>query len=140
MTKIDIIDITIFANLKGGKLLSNNYTNSKEKLSWQCSKDHIWEATWNSIKSNRWCPHCIKPEISTLQQYAANKNGLLLSTEYKNNHTKLLWQCKESHQWYSRWNDIQTGYWCPHCAKNIKASISELQQHAIYKNGNRVLA
>lgn len=42
----------------GGKLLSNEYANCGDKLQWECALGHIWEACWNNIKQDRWCPRC----------------------------------------------------------------------------------
>ena len=44
---------------KGGKCLSTDYVNNKQKLKWQCKKGHVWEATPDTIKNkNRWCSKC----------------------------------------------------------------------------------
>ena len=54
--------------------------------------------------------------IAVLQEFAINKKGKLLSTEYVNAHEKLLWQCNHEHQWLANWNNIKSGQWCPYCA------------------------
>jgi hypothetical protein len=41
-----------------GKCLSGKYINAYTKLSWQCSKKHIWEATPSNIQQGSWCPQC----------------------------------------------------------------------------------
>jgi len=46
------------ATLKGGKCLSRTYKNAKNKLQWQCSEGHKWNATSENIKRGRWCPDC----------------------------------------------------------------------------------
>ena len=79
---------------------------------------------------------CKKCDIKELQKHAENKGGKLLSTEYVNNNTKMLWECLEGHQWKARWDSIKNaGQWCPYCAKVVKPDISELQLFASNKNG-----
>jgi hypothetical protein len=49
-----------FANNKGGKVLSDVYTNVKEKLLWQCEKLHEWEAQPRKMLEGSWCPFCAR--------------------------------------------------------------------------------
>lgn len=116
-----------FATEKGGKLLSNIYTNAMDnKLLWQCFCGNIWAASWDSIKRFKsWCPKCAstKPSISTLQEFAICKGGKLLSTVYINNSSKLLWQCEKNHLWEACWNKIKdANQWCPKC-KSFKTEV-----------------
>ncbi|MBD3163575.1 hypothetical protein GF323_00045 [Candidatus Woesearchaeota archaeon] len=93
------------AKQRGGQCLSKQYVNSKTKLKWQCTKGHIWKATPAKIKQGQWCPICNKPKkltLSIFQKIAKEKGEKCLSTEYKNNITKLLFQCKEGHRWKTR--------------------------------------
>ena len=43
---------------RGGKCLSECYTNSQAKLDWQCAHGHRWTASLNSVKQGSWCPQC----------------------------------------------------------------------------------
>lgn len=44
---------------RGGRLLSETYTDSHTKLLWGCKKGHQWEAQPCSIKNSKsWCPYC----------------------------------------------------------------------------------
>ena len=59
--KLDIKSVQQIALLNGGKCLSEEYHNSKEKLLWQCEKGHKWYASVFSIKNrSSWCPECYK--------------------------------------------------------------------------------
>ena len=81
----------------------------------------------------------IKTDIRAIQEFAINKGGLLLSTEYINCKTNLLWQCENQHQWKSCWDNIKNSHqWCPYCCGNIKPDVKELQTYAINKNGKLV--
>jgi predicted metalloenzyme YecM len=119
--KCDITELQDYAKNKGGKLLSTNYINSKTKMLWECEEGHQWEVSWNSIKQDTWCPSCSreksKSDITELQEYAKNKEGKLISDNYINSITKMLWKCKEGHQWEAKWTDIKNNNsWCPECA------------------------
>lgn len=141
-----------FASQKNGSCLSTSYTNSKTKYLWQCEKTHVWSARWHQIKKGSWCPICKHSsyDIAVLQQFALNKGGILLSTSYKDNKTKLYWKCINNHTWEANWSKVNCGNtWCPTCAGNKASSIIDLQKHAnskqglllstVYKNNNTAL-
>jgi hypothetical protein len=57
-------------------------------------------------------------DIRGLQTLAIDRGGRLLSTDYVNSETKMLWQCKEGHEWMATAEVIKRdGYWCPMCAR-----------------------
>ena len=118
--RLTIEDCKQFADERGGMCLSDEYKNEKTKMQWRCSKNHEWQAIFNSIKSGKWCAHCagIAPlTIDKCQQFAISKGGECLSTEYNNSKTKLLWECDKGHRWEARFDNIKfKGYWCPSCA------------------------
>lgn len=47
---------------------------------------------------------------------------------------KLLWQCKEGHQWEATGNNIQRGKWCPRC-RGFYRTIEEMQATALERRG-----
>jgi hypothetical protein len=58
LAKLTIDECREFAISKNGECLSDEYVNSSTKMRWRCSDNHEWEATFNNIKSGRWCPYC----------------------------------------------------------------------------------
>jgi hypothetical protein len=105
---------------RGGKCLSVLYRNITSKLLWQCKEGHQWETTPEIIRRGSWCPTCsgkAKKTIEQMQAHAATRGGTCLSTTYRDAHAKLLWQCREGHQWETTPNHIRRGHWCPTCAK-----------------------
>jgi hypothetical protein len=56
--KLTIEEMIDWAKIKGGKCLSEEYTNSKTKLRWQCKEGHEWATIPNIIQQGRWCPLC----------------------------------------------------------------------------------
>ena len=126
------------ASTKGGKCLSQKYLNSQKKLIWQCATGHTWEATPNHIVQGHWCPKCAsvkKLDIMEMQILAEANGGKCLSTEYKNSKTKLLWQCRNGHQWLASPFCVKHDKtWCPICAKTT-LTIEEMQKLALKKKG-----
>lgn len=115
------------AKAKDGYFLSELYINSRTKYKWECSKRHQWYALYKGIKYGGWCPECNKISIEDYHKVAKLKDGKFLSLYITNNRTKHLWECKEKHQWYARYDNIQAGKWCPDCAANKFVSKGETE-------------
>ena len=57
--KYSIEDIQAIAKKRGGKCLSEKYTNCRIKLKFCCKEGHVWEARADAILyTNKWCPIC----------------------------------------------------------------------------------
>ncbi len=108
------------ASLKNGKCLAIKYVNSVTPVRWECSEGHTWLQATGIVKSGHWCPHCYgnaKHTIEFCQEVAEERGGKCLSTEYINTDELMLWECKEKHQWYARFNNIKNQkQWCPTCS------------------------
>jgi|GEM_PF-631599 len=118
---ITIQEVKDFVELKGGKCLTDVYEGSSCKLDLQCSNGHTWRANYHSIKNmGSWCPHCVglaKIDIKTLQQIAIDRGGRLISEEYVNSYTPLIWECSEKHRWSAAARNVKNGgTWCPYCS------------------------
>lgn len=128
-----------YAAERGGELLSERYLDCKQKLAWKCNEGHTWDSTWDCVRTNNsWCPICAKrskPGIEKLMQFAEARGGRLVSTKYLNNASKLLWECGDKHQWEAKWQNIQTGKWCPSCSGRIPPSMGVLMEFAENKKG-----
>ena len=48
--KLTILHAKQVASRHSGECLSTEYINGQSKLEWKCSKDHIWQATYVSVK------------------------------------------------------------------------------------------
>lgn len=90
------------------------------KFFWQSAKTHLHRKTQCPCYSNQ---NLTKDDYFKKAIKAARKNkGQLLSTEYKNSQTKLLWQCQCGHQWQNTLYNIEVNnQWCPKCSR-IKGS------------------
>lgn len=147
--------VRAIAASRGGVLVSKVYMGTKPLHTWRCSEGHEWQATLSNIEHNkRWCPVCArgriqqanerkKLSISILQEAAAQKGGLCLSTEYVHRKIKYDWRCAEGHEWTATANDVLGGCWCPICANESRKEknrgvycIEFLRQFAHKKEGD----
>lgn len=136
-------DMSALASRNGGKLISQDIPNSSTKVEWECALGHRWFATPTKIKRGRWCPKCknlkvgeyLRGNIEQMRAVAQKRGGLCLSDIYKDSQTKLLWQCKNEHQWQAAPANITRGQWCPHCSGNIAKTIQEIKDFAKSKGG-----
>eukprot|EP00930_Biecheleria_cincta_P047962 TRINITY_DN3335_c0_g2_i3.p1 TRINITY_DN3335_c0_g2~~TRINITY_DN3335_c0_g2_i3.p1 ORF type:complete len:539 (+),score=26.60 TRINITY_DN3335_c0_g2_i3:169-1785(+) len=132
------------AEKSGGRCLATEDSKCKDKVLWQCSRGHTWEATVNNvINGNSWCPHCAgkaRVGLERLQKHAESLGGRCLAVEYRNTNTTVLWECKHGHKWETRpRNVLYAKRWCPRCAGNDPLKLRRLQEHA--RNlGGRCLA
>ena len=141
MLRTNISVLYDYALSKNGKLLSTEYDNNATSVLWECEKGHQWNSRWINIKSGNWCKQCTynlnRDSIQELIAFSKNKNGFLLSIEYKNCDTKLDWQCEKQHTWSATWYNVKNGTWCPKCAvkKPKKYTVEILQFFAKKRNG-----
>jgi len=125
--RITLKDMQELAIKKGGKCLSKEYKNTKTKLEWQCSKGHIWKSIPGVNIEKHWCSICAyetnaekrKNNIETFRKIAIEREGKLLSDEYINSKTQLLWECEKGHQWKAKPYTVKSNKtWCPQCYKD----------------------
>ncbi len=116
------------AKSHGGTCLSEKYYNMKTKLEWECAENHRWETTPMVVRKGSWCPMCAQAKknrrarfsLEEAQELGKSYEGRCLSTTYKNSKTKLEWQCKKGHKWFSSLRSVKQGSWCPECKKTQK--------------------
>lgn len=57
--KLSLYDCIELARSRDGYCLSNEYINAGSLIKWKCKYGHIWDATYNNVKTkNSWCPEC----------------------------------------------------------------------------------
>lgn len=109
------------AKSRGGKCLTNAYLGARYKYTWECGNGHQWKQSSDVIKRGMWCPHCSgrhNINIDTAREYAKKHGGELLSTEYKNSSTQMLWRCKNGHEFKLNMSAARgTGRFCAICSK-----------------------
>ena len=72
-----------------------------------------------------------------LQEFAASKNGKLLSEQFIGTHAPHKWACNIcGFEWEARPHDvIGSGSWCPKCSKRARGSIQEMKELAKSRGG-----
>jgi len=138
--KKTIKDCIELAKQKNICCLSSEIVNSQTYLKWQCEYNHIWQASYSSVKATTkyvcpYCAKCAKYTINDCIQYAKNKNGYCLSLEYKNAKSILVWQCSKGHTWRTSFGNVNfNNSWCSQCS--IYKSQSKLYDilNEIYEN------
>lgn len=73
--------------------------------------------------------------LTEYQDIARKKEGKCISREYKNNRTRLEFECKAGHKFKKRPSSIKEERWCPECAENKKLTLKEFQDVAKNRNG-----
>lgn len=129
---LTIKEMQELAAKRGGRCLSSKYINSQTKLHWECKHGHVFEASPSHIKTSKsWCPICGYKIVSEKGKYSmdeirnlATKNGgECLSKEY-NAGDKLLWRCKDGHEWRAKPHAIKnSGTWCPSCTNFVNEAF-----------------
>lgn len=138
-----LVEAKSLANEHNGECLSTKFIAVKQPLIWKCRKGHTWAAPFDRIKRGVWCLECAKEHfgetlkltLEEVQNMAKKRDGICLTKIYKNDHTKMKWQCKNGHTWEAIAHSIQRGSWCPVCAKNTKGSIAEMKTLAVSRGG-----
>ena len=138
--KLTIEAMRELAKAREGACLSTTYERVSSKLRWRCKLGHEWDAKPGNVTHKKsWCPVCAGTSPLTLeiiQAAAKAKGGACLSTSYKNTQSKLLFRCKEGHEWQAKPSIIKTfKHWCPHCASVAAAPIERYKEFALGKGG-----
>ena len=135
-----LVELKAFAASKGGDCLAEKYLGVHSPVTWVCSHLHVWNAAWNDIRNDHWCPVCsgktILEPLVELQKIAEEHGGLCLSTTYVTSKDGIEFQCQHGHRWSAIPNSIKKGRWCAICSGNILIDpIGELQAIAEKKGG-----
>lgn len=120
---------------RGGRLVSTEYLNSSQHLTWECGAGHQWQAPYNSIRDGKWCPTCAKRSLSEFEAIARDRGGRLVSREYLGMARPLEWECKFGHAWRARPLNVVNGTWCPTCAGNRPLTLDDMRQLAATREG-----
>ena len=95
-----------------------DYVNVGQALKVRCSEGHVYTTRWNGIYHDRnGCRWCNKYSIKKIKPKFKAEGYTLLSTEYKNQYTKLEYICSRGHRHFTTWNTWQQKSRCPECVK-----------------------
>lgn len=118
---LTIEEIKKIGENKGFKCLSNKCNSHRNKLTWICPENHIWETQYSVIRNGHGCPVCAgmdKKNIEYCRKVAKERNGKCLSEKYINANSKLKWQCNVcKNRWETTVSRITNNKnWCPICS------------------------
>ena len=101
---------------------------TNKKLSWKCSKGHVWLAigsSRSSLKNPTGCPFCSQQKVlvgfndlaTTHPELAKEADGWDPTTVVAGTSKKLSWKCSKGHVWDSSGSNRISGKGCPSCTK-----------------------
>jgi len=128
---------------------------SRQKLSWKCDREHIWEAVVGNRSRGASCPICANKRVVTgINDLATVNPSLALEADgwdptlfMPGSEERVAWKCSNGHQWIARINNRSNGNGCPHCYKAsrktpskpaIKLDKSEILQESCGWNSDEV--
>ena len=89
--------------IEGFELLSKEYIDAHQKLTFKCSKGHEFGMRWNNFQQGQRCSVCAGNKKLTIgfikEQIEAVEGYKLLSTVYVNNCTKMNIRCDKGHEY-----------------------------------------
>lgn len=112
--------------MAGMELISKEYINAKTPLKIKCVCGNTTEKTFDCFVSSPLCRECGNKKASRARAYTidevreeiSNKNGKLLSLDYKNNSQKLKVLCLMCNIIFRpTLKSIKNLHWCPNCCR-----------------------
>lgn len=135
-------DLRKLAQEKGGVCHSTEYINNATPLKFTCAHGHDFESAPTTLWDQKsWCPVCggnrVHKPLERLKKLAEARGGVLLSTKYVNDSTKVEFRCAEGHEWSTTPRAfVHNGSWCKRCAcraNALKAAADRrAQRHAAF--------
>jgi len=99
-------------------LLNDTYINARHKLDYTCSNGHTHSITWGNWHLGCRCPICSgvsSPSIEKIKEKFLLEGYRLLSTEYVNAHSRLMYICPNNHIDSISMANWNLGYRCKKC-------------------------
>jgi len=132
------------AAARGGKCLSEVYTNNDTKLRFRCAKGHEWKAWPDHILKGGWCRRCwidsTKLSLDEVRKTAERRSGRCLSDAYVDSTTKLRFECAHGHVFELRPGALNRGVWCRKChVESIRLPLAAIRRR-IEAAGGRLLS
>lgn len=120
-----ILEIKNEAKQRGFRVLSKKYVNARSNLTFECSKKHVYEQTYDTFKQGGGCKKCSmklageKRRLATLnklRKMAEKLRGECHTKKYDEGEKTLLsFSCKEGHKFKLKAYQFNRGKWCPKC-------------------------
>jgi uncharacterized protein with PIN domain len=131
VAKFTFEEVKVYVDATSETLLSMEYVNCDTKLDFMCLKGHKYSMSFSTFKKGHRCSKCAGNALllyEDIKQFVEMDGTKLLSSEYKNNNTKLDFMCPEGHEYSMIFNNFKSkGQRCPECAGNVKFTIEEIK-------------
>jgi len=126
-------DVKKMFESRGYVLLSKEYINSGTKLDYRCPRGHLGSMVYNHFQDGRKCPVCVGEDrrhfYEEIKVVFESRGYKLISSEYKDNKTKLEYVCPKGHLGSMTFSNFQQGRKCPVCSvDNIRLSYEEVKE------------
>jgi len=136
--EVDPSTVQNYIVAKDGKLDANwSYVNAETKFWITCKCGYRWEATWNNIQKNHWCPSCVNHVVyeDDVRKFIETK-GWKLDTDWKYiSSKKKFWvTCERGHRWETHWNRVWGDHPCPYCSHH-SVDANSVQELIKFKGG-----
>lgn len=117
-------DYNICGKRQGGKWVGKIPNTTKEKTEWECSKGHIWEASFGARRMGG-CPVCYGNKrigIKEITELAEKTDVIWIGEELpKNNSEKTNWKCKQNnHVLFQSFAKRKQAWYCSECNSRSK--------------------
>ena len=118
---------------EGWTLLSTEYKDTNTKLELICDKGHRADKRFSNFKRGIRCGICDynnwRTSYEVVKKFIEDKGWTLLSTEFKNIHTKLEMKCPQNHIRMLRYGDFKSGTRCKICTDdNNRTNYNDVKQ------------
>lgn len=116
---------------EGYTLLTDEYTNSNQKLEYKCNNGHYGSISWNNWSTGYRCMECSGKSKKTLDEltnyFTIHDYRLHPENTYINNKHKLHLICPNEHDYYVSWDNWYTkNSRCPKCSL-VGKSLAEVE-------------
>lgn len=121
-------DVKEMFELEGYKLETDFYKNGIQKLTVVCPNNHRYTTNHDNFKKGHRCRECKKPTIEEIRNEFFENNCILLSTEYKNDKSKLKYICCSCNKILEiRYHEFKIGQRCRDCGNK---KVADLNRHS----------
>ncbi len=118
MKKLTIDFVRSEFEKEGYVLETTEYKGAHQKLKYICTKGHRYSMVWGHWQQGVRCPFCAgngKLTIEFIKLEFEKEGYKLLSKNYKNSQTKLMYECDKGHIHSITWAHWQQGRRCVYC-------------------------
>jgi len=139
--KLDYQQVYNFFLDSGCELLSNEYVNAREPLSYRCSCGSLSETSYDNFRRGTRCKECglkklsekFRHDYTFVKEYFEKQGCVLLSNSYKNSAQSLDYVCVCGREDQISFNNFKKGKRCMRCGQKSTAEKLRLTYYEVQK-------